>query len=351
MNEAEARVRPGTNLEYPFSGRPEIGRSIVVTPGVHWVRMRLPMQLNHINLWLLEDGDGWTIVDSGIKNEETTQAWEQLFSGPMKGRPIKRVIVTHMHPDHIGLAGWLVRKFDVELWITRTEFLMCRNLSADTGQEAPIEGLRFYRAAGFPEELLENYKARFGGFGYGVYKLPNSYRRIVEGEEIEIGAHKWHVVGGNGHSPEHACLWCPELNIFISGDQILPKISSNVSVHPTEPEANSLQDWIDSCRKLKSIVPTEALVLPSHNEPFRRAPLRLQELIDHHEDGMEKLYALCAEPKRAVDVFPALFRSRITQGNFGMATGESLAHLNCLRARGRIQRTTDKNGIDWYVAI
>lgn len=351
MSTAEARVRPGSNLDYPFETRPDIGESIVVAPGIHWVRMRLPMQLNHINLYLLEDGDGWTVVDTGIKNEETQQAWERLFAGPMKGRKIRRVIVTHMHPDHIGLAGWLVRKFDVGLWITRSEYLMCRNLAADTGQEAPTEALRFYRAAGFPEDLLENYRTRFGGFGMGVYRLPNAYHRIIEGDMIEIGGNKWRVVGGNGHSPEHACLWCPELDIFISGDQLLPKISSNVSVHPTEPEANSLQDWIDSCNKLKDIVPDSALVLPSHNEPFRKATLRLQELVDHHEEGMEKLHALCAEPKRAVDVFPALFRSRITQGNFGMATGESLAHLNCLRARNRIERSADSNGINWYRAI
>jgi glyoxylase-like metal-dependent hydrolase (beta-lactamase superfamily II) len=349
LSTAEARVRPGSNLDYPFETRPEMGASIEVAPGIHWIRMRLPMQLNHINLYLLEDGDGWTVVDTGIRNEETREAWEQVFTGPMKGRPIKRVIVTHMHPDHIGLAGWLVRKFNVELWITRTEYLMCRNLVSDTGQEAPNEALRFYRAAGFPEDLLENYKARFGGFGHGVYKLPNSFHRIAEGDGIEIGGRKWLVVGGNGHSPEHACLWNAETNIFISGDQLLPKISSNVSVHPTEPEANTLQDWLDSCAKLKRIVPDDALVLPSHNEPFRKGPLRLQELIDGHEEGLEKLHALCAEPKRAVDVFPALFRSKITQGVFGMATGESLAHLNCLRARGRIVRNTDKDGINWYV--
>ncbi len=351
VSATDVRVRPGSNLEYPFETRPEIGQSIVIVPGVEWVRMRLPMQLNHINLWLLEDGDGWTVVDTGIKNEETTQAWEQLFTGPMKGRPIKRVIVTHMHPDHIGLAGWLVRKFDVPLWITRTEFLMCRNLVSDTGQEAPNEGLRFYRAAGFPEEMLENYRTRFGGFGYGVYRLPSAYRRIIDGEEIQIGAYTWLVVGGNGHSPEHACLWCPELNIFISGDQILPRISSNVSVHPTEPDADPLQDWLDSCSKLKRIVPDDALVLPAHNEPFRKGPLRLQDLIDMHDANLEKLHALCADPKRAVDVFPALFRSRITEGAFGMATGESLAHLNCLIARGRMKRTADTNGIDWYQSI
>lgn len=347
MNDVE-RSRPGRNLTYPFEARPELGQSILVAPGVHWVRMRLPMQLNHINLWLLEDGDGWTVVDSGIRNSETAEAWEMLFAGPMQGRPIKRVIVTHMHPDHIGLAGWLVRKFDVELWITRTEFLMCRNLVADTGQEAPQEGVRFYRAAGWGDEMIEGYKARFGGFGHGVYKLPNSYRRIGEGSEIEIGGRTWRVVTGNGHSPEHACLWCPEANLVISGDQLLPRISSNVSVHPTEPEANPLQDWLDSCAKLKALLPADVLVLPSHNEPFRGAHERLSELIDGHEGNMEALIALCAEPKRAIDVFPALFRAKITTGVYGMATGESIAHLNCLKFRGRVAREADKDKVEWY---
>jgi glyoxylase-like metal-dependent hydrolase (beta-lactamase superfamily II) len=351
VSTTEIPVRPGRSLHYPFDLRPELGSAIEVRPGIWWIRMRLPMQLNHINLWLLEDDSGWTAVDCGIKNDDTTQAWEMLFAGPMRGLPIKRVIVTHMHPDHIGLAGWLVRRFGVDLWISRTEYLMCRNLSADTGLEAPAEGLSFYRAAGYPDDLLESYKARFGGFGHGVYKLPNAFRRICDGDEIEIGGRIWRIVSGNGHSPEHSCLWCPEENVFISGDQILPRISSNVSVHPTEPDANSLQDWLDSCAKLKAIVPEDALVLPSHNEPFHGAGQRLQELIDMHETNMEKVHALCVEPKRAVDCFPALFRSRITQGNYMMATGESLAHLNCLSARGRLVRRADKNHVNWYESV
>lgn len=344
-------ARPGQTLEYPFDTRPELGETIEVAPGVHWIRMRLPMQLNHINLWLLEDGDGWTIVDTGIRDEVTAEAWKTLFAGPMKGRPIKRVIVTHLHPDHVGLAGWLVRRFNVSLWMTRTDYLMCRNLCADTGQEAPAEGVMFYKAAGFPDEALENYKTRFGGFGKGVYRLPNSYRRIEEGEIIEIGGRKWEIVVGRGHAPEHACLWCREDNLLISGDQILPRISSNVSLFPTEPEANPLQDWLDSCAKFKALLPEDILVFPSHNTPFRKVRVRLQELIDGHDEGLEKLLALCAEPKRAVDTFPALFRARITSGNFGMATGESLAHLNCLRARGQIARTTDADGVDWYETV
>jgi glyoxylase-like metal-dependent hydrolase (beta-lactamase superfamily II) len=351
LSETETPVRPGRNLDYPLGEtRPELGATIEIAPGIHWIRMRLPMQLNHINLWLLEDGDGWTIVDTGIRDQVTTDAWKTLFAGAMGGRPVQRVIVTHLHPDHVGLAGWLVRRFDVKLWMSRTDYLMCRTLCADTGQVAPEEGVRFYRAAGYSEEQVELYKTRFGYFGEGVYRLPNAYRRMQEGDHIAIGTRKWEVVVGRGHAPEHCCLWSREDGILISGDQLLPRISSNVSVFPTEPDGNPLQDWLDSCAKLKNLLPKETLILPAHNEPFRGAPLRLQELINGHEEGMTKLLALCAEPKRAVDVFPALFRTKITAGNFGMATGESLAHLNCLRARGAITRTTDDGGVDWYQA-
>jgi glyoxylase-like metal-dependent hydrolase (beta-lactamase superfamily II) len=351
LSATEAAVRPGSNLDYPFSARPELGETIVIAPGVHWVRMRLPMQLNHINLWLLEEEDGWTVVDTGINDKITADAWTRLFEGAMRGPPVKRVIVTHLHPDHVGLAGWLVKRFNVTLWMTRTDYLLCRNLVADTGQDAPEEGVRFYRAAGFSDEAIAEYKTRFGGFGRGVYRLPQSYRRMQDGEQIAIGNRLWEVVVGRGHAPEHACLWCREDNLFISGDQILPRISSNVSVFPTEPEADPLQDWLDSCAKLRALLPDDALILPSHNEPFRGAPRRLTELIDGHEQRMERLVALCAEPERAVDVFPALFRSRITSGNYGMATGESVAHLNCLIARGRIRRSTDNAGIAWYEAV
>jgi len=348
MPESEAPVRPGRNLDYPIQVRPELGETVIVAPGLRWVRMRLPFQLNHINLWLLEDRDGWTVIDTGLRDEPTADAWKQLFAGVMQSRPVKRVIVTHLHPDHVGMAGWLVRRFGVELWMSRTEYLLCRNLVADTGQEAPDEGIRFYRAAGFPQEALEAYRTRFGGFGRAVYKLPNSYRRIQDGETIDIGDRSWRIVIGRGHSPEHACLWCAGDGLLISGDQILPRISSNVSVFPTEPEANPLQEWLDSCARLRQLLPFDTLVLPSHNEPFRGAAERLDELIAEHEENMEKLVAHCREPRRAVDCFEALFRSRITSGNYIMAAGESIANLNCLRARGAILRSIDGDGIAWY---
>lgn len=347
MAESMTPVRPGRNLDYVFGTRPEPGTTIVVAPGVYWVRMRLPFQLNHINLWLLEDEGGWTIVDTGIRDEPTAESWKQLFAGPMANRPVKRVIVTHLHPDHVGMAGWLVRRFGVDLWMSRTDYLLCRNLVADTGQEAPQEGVRFYRAAGLPEDALEAYRTRFGGFGRGVYALPNSYRRMQDGDRIAIGDREWRVVVGRGHAPEHACLWSEGDGLFISGDQILPRISSNVSVFPTEPEANPLQEWLDSCTQLKRLLPADVLVLPSHNEPFRGAHLRLQELIDEHESNLRKVADLCRVPKRAVDCFEVLFRSRITEGNTIMATGESVAHLNCLLARGFVERRVDDQ-VAWY---
>ena len=342
---AAPRERDG--LKYPFPAKPEPGKTIEVVPGIHWIRLPLPFQLNHINVWLIEDGKGWAVVDTGINSNTTKGLWEQVFAH-VGGKPITRVIVTHLHPDHVGLAGWLTEKFDVPLYMSRTDYLLCRTLVMDTGQPAPEDGVLFYKAAGFPDDALETYRKRFGGFGMGVYRLPQSYRRLVEGQDLVIGKHRWRIVVGRGHAPEHACLWCPELKLMISGDQILPRISSNVSVFPTEPEANPLQEWLDSCKHLRALIPEHTLILPSHNEPFYGVQTRMNQLIDGHEEGMAKVLELCATPRRAVDVFPALFRTKITSGNYGMATGESLAHLNCMIARDQIKRTRDADGIDWY---
>lgn len=343
-------MREKDGLRYPFPARPETGATIEVAPGIHWIRMPIPFQLNHINVWLLEDGEGWTLVDTGINTDETKNAWNRVFAA-LGGRPVTRVVVTHLHPDHVGLAGWLVEKFDAPLYMTRTDYLLCRTLVTDTGKAAPPEGIRFYKAAGFPDEEIENYKKRFGFFGLAVYRLPQSYHRLQDGETLTIGGARWRIVVGRGHAPEHACLWSPERKLLISGDQILPRISSNVSVFPTEPEGNPLQDWLDSCRAMSALIPEDTLILPSHNEPFFGVQTRMQQLIDEHERGMAALIELCREPKRAVDVFPALFKARITAGNYGMATGESIAHLNCLIARGAMRRTRDTAGVDWYQTV
>jgi len=346
---ADTPARP--KLDYPFTTTPEPGEVIEVAPGVLWARMPLPFVLKWINVWLIEDGDGWAIVDTGIGSEVTREHWRTIFSKAIGDKPITRVFITHMHPDHLGLAGWLTRKFDCPLWISRLEYVTCRMLVADTGREAPEDGVRFYRAAGWDEDALDSYRVKFGGFGKAISRLPDSYRRLSDGDVIRIGARDWRVITGNGHSPEHACLWQPELKVLISGDQVLPRISSNVSVFPTEPDADPLSDWINSCAKLRAALPDDLLVLPAHNEPFYGLHARLTNLIDGHERALARVEKrIAAEPRRVVDLFGALFARQIGPDLLGMATGETLAHLNCLIARGRAQRVRGPDGVDRYAA-
>jgi glyoxylase-like metal-dependent hydrolase (beta-lactamase superfamily II) len=339
-------------LQYPSGEPPAPGAAREIAPGVHWVCMPLPFALKWINLWLIEDGEGWTLVDTGLALEDSRNHWRAVFETTLNGKPITRVICTHMHPDHVGLAGWICRKFGARFWMSRLEYVVCRMLVADTGREAPEEGVRFYRGAGWDEDSIAHYKSRFGGFGMAVSRLPDAYHRISDGDAIEIGGRPWRVVTGNGHSPDHVCLWQEDAKLFISGDQVLPRISSNVSVFPTEPQADPLSDWIASCRKLLGAVPNDVLVLPSHNEPFIGLHERLQALIDGHERSLARLHARLREgPKRAVDLFGAMFARKIGPEILGMATGEAIAHLNCLIGRGLARAYTDADGVVRYESV
>lgn len=354
MDGFQSKTSAKRGLTYPFGETvPETGHTIEVARGVYWLRMPLPFSLKWINLWLIDDGDSWTVVDTGMPLDDTKAAWRRIFDERLGGRPVNRIIVTHMHPDHVGNAGWISRKFPgASLHMSRLEYISCRMLVADTGREAPPEAIDFYRRAGWDDDAIETYKSRFGGFGRGVSRMPDAYIRLEDGDTVEMGGQAWTVITGAGHSPEHVCLHCPALGLLISGDQLLPRISSNVSVFPSEPEADPLTEWLDSCQKLIDAVPEDVLVLPAHNEPFHGAHKRLRHLIDGHDLSLERLRSrLADQPRRVTQTFPALFGRKIGPDVLSMATGEAIAHLNCLMARGEACRETGLDGIDLYHAI
>ncbi|MFK8030416.1 MAG: MBL fold metallo-hydrolase [Gammaproteobacteria bacterium] len=339
---------PASALNYAFDSPPAAGQTREIYPGLLWVRHSLPMALDHINVWLLSDTEKCVIVDTGINTRSSREAWFNLLDTHAQNKLVERVIATHLHPDHCGLAGWLTKQHDCPLYMTRTEYLLCRTLCLDSSLEVPQEALDFYHAAGLNDAQLKDYCKAFGGFGRAVTPLPPSFRRLQDGDHLELASEPWSVIVGTGHSPEHACLYNERRNVLISGDQILPRISSIVAVWPTEPCANPLADWLSSCRDLRSRIPDDTLILPSHGLPFYGAKARLTQLIDEHESLLEKLHDRCRHPQRVIDVFDILFKSKIDDSNLVMAVGESIAHFNHLLDRGLVVKTRDEAGVDWY---
>ncbi len=316
-------------------------------PGVFRVVVPVPFPPGGVGVLALEDEiDGkavWTVVDTGLRSAESD--WRRLLDGPLAGRPVARVIATHHHPDHIGLAGWFQTEFGAALWTTRTAWLYARMLQLDKPASAYPEVELFHRRCGYDAEQIERAKVRAKtGFGLTVAPLPLGYRRIKEGDAIEIGARRWRVLIGHGHAPEHACLYSESDEILIAGDQILPRISPNIGVYPIEPEGDPLGEWLASSRDLAEALHDEALVLPGHGAPFYGARTRLAEIVAEHEEALDRLAADLETPRRVVDCFEAMYGRRIGASSEGLATIETLAHLNRLVAEGRAERRLEADG-------
>ena len=317
--------------------------------GVGWTRSPVPGSLNHINLWLLEDESGVAIVDTGLNIPPAREAWETLFAGPLVGRTVTRIICTHFHPDHLGLAGWLTERFGVRLWMTRGEWLFGRMLTTDVRDTPPAEAFAYWRAAGWSEDRIAEEAAKgWGRFASIVSPMPVAMVRLQDGDQVRIGARTWRVVVGSGHSPEHACLVDDAGKLMIAGDQVLPRITSNVSLSLSEPEADPLGEWLDSIARLK-LLPDDLLVLPSHGEPFTGLHARLDALAGGHAGRLDALHEHLAEPRRSVDCFSVLFGRKIEDNILGLATGEAMAHLRHLEVEGRAVREV-RDGVHWYRA-
>ncbi len=339
-------------LTYPWGTfAPGPGKIRRIANGISWARIPMPGSLGHINSWLLDDGDGVAVVDSGMLLRECSDAWKALFDGDLKDRAVTRVFGTHLHPDHIGLAGWLAKRFDIEVWMTRGEWLTARMLAADVRDAVPEEALALQRGAGWGEDILAQQSAKgWSRFSRMLFQMPLSYRRIKDGDVLDFGRHQWRVVVGSGHSPEHACLWNEAEGVLVSGDQVLPRISSNVSVNLSEPEADPLGEWLDSIDRLLAVLPDDLLVCPAHGEPFKGLHTRLIALRDEHRRRLDDVHAaLKATPLRTIDCFGLLFNRQIGDAHRELATGEAIAHLHRLMAEGRARREMT-DGVYWYSA-
>ncbi|HEU0045152.1 MBL fold metallo-hydrolase [Sphingomonas sp.] len=349
-DEASGQAYTHKGLTYPLGRRaPGEGEIIALADGVGWARLPIPGSLRHINIWVLEDGEGVALVDTGLDIPACRSAWEALIDGPLAGRSVTRVICTHFHPDHIGLAGWLTGRFAVPLWMTRGEWLFGRLLASDVREAPPAEAIAYWRSAGWEESRIEAEAAKgWGRFASVVSPIPVGFVRIQDGDRLRIGEREWRILVGSGHCPEHACLIDDSAGLMIAGDQVLPRITSNVSLSLSEPQADPLGEWLASIDKLKGL-PDSLLVLPSHGEPFTGLHARLDALDFGHRDRLDALHAKLSEPRRAVDCFGTLFARQIEDGMLGLATGEALAHLRRLEVEGRAVREA-KDGVHWYRA-
>jgi glyoxylase-like metal-dependent hydrolase (beta-lactamase superfamily II) len=316
-----------------------------VAEGVLWFRLPLPMKLDHVNIYALDDGDSWTVIDTGFNTEKTRKLWQEMMAGPLGGKPVGRVIVTHHHPDHIGLAGWFQSEFGAELVTTRTSWLMARMLVLDE-QATPLpETLAFYRSAGMDPDLYDK-RASERPFNFAdiVAPLPLGYTRIQQDQTIRIGGRTWDIHMGNGHAPEHATFWSRDDNLVLSGDQILSSISPNVGVHATEPMADPIGEWLEACERLEPMARPDQLVLGGHKLPFTGLPTRMRQLIDNHHGALKRLLAYIDTPKSAAECYAPLFKRKIGEGEYGLAMVEAFAHLSHLHQTGLATRTLREDG-------
>jgi glyoxylase-like metal-dependent hydrolase (beta-lactamase superfamily II) len=335
----------GSLIQHPWETPPPRGGATEVAPGILWLRIPLPMALDHVNVFALDEGDSWTIFDTGLHSEQSVALWEELLAGPLQGRPVSRVILTHHHPDHIGMAGWFMERFGASLWATRTSWLLARMLIMEVEDTPTPQALEFWRAGGMDPAILEARRSeRPYNFSDVCAPIPVGYRRIVPGEVIRAGGREWDVRIGGGHAPDHLTFWARDAALVIAGDQILPGISPNIGVHPAEPEADPLADWFAACDRLAAHAREDHLVLPGHKLPFTGLPLRMRQLRENHDTALERLHEFLREPHTAADCFPLLFRRKIGADVYGLALAESVAHLNYLLHAGEVGRWRRADG-------
>lgn len=325
--------------DYLYNQHPQPGQRWRVAYGVYWLHFPLPFALDHVNLWLLDDGDAWVLIDTGYGSAATRELWQMVIEQALDNKPIRRIVVTHFHPDHIGQAAWLAERFSAEVLMTQAEWDTACRVYARTDAEADDSFRGLMAVHGLNSDELK--RAVSGGNHYrrNMSDLPPAPRIIGNGSRLTIAGQDWHVHIGRGHAPEHACLYREDDHVLIAGDQVLPRISSNISVAPDEPDADPVTAFVDSLQALKAALPADTLVLPGHGLPFWGLDERVDDLHDHHNEQLDAAEDACrAQRQTACALLPVLFKRKLEGPQIRFAMGEAIAHLNCLRASGRLER-------------
>jgi glyoxylase-like metal-dependent hydrolase (beta-lactamase superfamily II) len=338
-------------LEFPFPQPPGPGEVIEVAPGLLWLRLPLPYRLNHVNLYLIVDDGGWAVVDTGLGTDACRAGWDAVLAGPLAGQRLTRMIVTHYHPDHVGLAGWFTERFALPLAMPRPEYLFSLALQHAPGDLGADMHRPFYRRHGLSAEHTELVLSRGHEYLRRTTGVPTAYHRIKHGDGLKIGDRRFAVLTGGGHALEQAMLYCCEENLFLAADQVIAKISPNVSVHAMEPDLDALGIYLDSLTGLRAAIAPDVLVLPGHGLPFYGLHARIAELIAHHADRCALIAAACRDTARSVvEIIPFVFNRELDEHQMGFAFGEVLAHVNHMLSRGELMLQADRVGIDRYRA-
>ncbi|HEY8332508.1 MAG TPA: MBL fold metallo-hydrolase [Tardiphaga sp.] len=334
-------------LQYPWESHPGPDQVVEIAPGVLWIRLDLPFRLNHVNIYLLADGDGWAMVDTGIGNEATIAAWTALFDGPLAGKTISKVIVTHAHPDHVGQAGWMVQRFNCPFYMSQVEYLQGVYHQNRRTAERLVNSRLFFRRHGMDEDITEQLLGRGQDYLKKTVPLPAAYRRLSDGDDFTIGTRTFRVLTGAGHSPDQVMLYCAADALFLSADQVLSKISPNVSVWAHEPDENSLGAYLHSLGRLSETLPDDVLVLPGHGVPFHGVKVRIKQLADHHEERCQMIAAACKDtPMTSAELVPVVFhKHKLDAHQTGFAAGELIAHVNYMLNQNRLTVVERADGI------
>ncbi|MAS05451.1 MAG: MBL fold metallo-hydrolase [Ahrensia sp.] len=340
-----------TDIRFPFPEPPAFGEPLEIASGIMWLRLPLPFRLDHVNIYLIEDGDGWCVLDAGICDERTMQHWEAVLAGQLAGLRLTRLVVTHHHPDHIGLAGWLCDRADIPLLTSQTAYLACANLALAPGSPQDRQFHDFYINHGTTREVADLMGSRGLEYLRMVSPLPNTFLRLLSRDVLTIGKRRFRVLTGDGHAPEQVMLYCEEDRLFFSADQVIAKISPNVSVWPNEPDGDPLGHFVRTARRIRDNLPDDVLVLPGHQLPFTGLHARCNELVEHHDRRCDLIgEAVQSGPMTVNELVPVVFSRELDLHQFGFAFCETLAHVNRMLRRCELVKTTGSDGIVRYGA-